>query len=166
MAESLPVIGAAPELDCRSSIVIDPHAVGTAHHPQLVSQAMENIVPIIVADAPETLIELCGVSLLERLLRILQRLGFRHAIVVSSTPEIVGAELANHSWARENIIAHVVPRANGHVTAQFLLEQIPSERFLILPGNIYCDARLLAALSVRDSPAALIDSNPPEFAKS
>ena len=127
---------------------------------------MENVVPIIIADAPETLIELCGVSLLERLLRILQRLGFRHAIVVSGTPEIVGAELANHSWARENIIAHLVPRGNGHVTPQVLLERTPSERFLILPGNIYCDPRLLAALSVMDSPAALIDSNPPEFAKS
>src|SRR2546423_11520986 len=108
MAESLPAIGAAAELDCRSRVVIYPPAVGTAQHPQLVSQAMENIVPIIIADAPETLTELCGVSLLERLLRILQRLGFRHAIVVSSTPEIVGAELANHSWARENIIAHLV----------------------------------------------------------
>jgi hypothetical protein len=42
---------------------------------------MENIVPIIIADAPETLMELCGVSLLERLLRILQRLGFNRAIV-------------------------------------------------------------------------------------
>src|SRR5205814_5263880 len=120
MAASLSAIGAAPELDCRSSIVIDPHAVGTAQHPQLVSQAMENIVPIIIADAPEMLIELCGVSLLERLLRILQRLGFRHAIIVSSTPDIVGAELANHSWARENIIEHLDPRANDHATAQFL----------------------------------------------
>jgi phosphatidylglycerophosphate synthase len=127
---------------------------------------MENILPIIIADAPEALIQLCGVNLLERLLRILQRLGFRRAIVVSSTPEIVGAELANHSWAREKLIGQLVPRANGPLTVQLFLQQIPSDRFLILPGNIYCDARLLAALCGRDSPAALVDSNPPEFAQS
>jgi hypothetical protein len=27
---------------------------------------MENILPILIADAPEALIELCGISLLER----------------------------------------------------------------------------------------------------
>jgi phosphatidylglycerophosphate synthase len=126
---------------------------------------MENILPILVADAPEALIELCGVNLLERLLRILQRLGFRRAIVFSTTPEIVGAELAKPSWAREEVIADLAPRANEPLTAQLLLEQIRSDRFLIVPGNIYCDARLLAALCAKDSPAALVDSNPPEFAR-
>jgi phosphatidylglycerophosphate synthase len=127
---------------------------------------MENILPILIADAPEALIELCGVNLLERLLRILQRLGFRRAIVFSTTPEIVGAELAKRSWAREQITAHLVPRGIGPLTAQLLLEQSLSERFLIVPANIYCDARLLAALCAKDSPAALVDSNPPEFARS
>jgi phosphatidylglycerophosphate synthase len=127
---------------------------------------MENILPIIIADAPEALTELCGVNLLERLLRILQRLGFRHAIVFSTTPEIVGAELAKRSWAREKVIVDLVPRLSESLTAQLLLEQIPSDRFLIIPGNIYCDARLLAALSAKSSSAALVDSNPPEFARS
>jgi Phosphatidylglycerophosphate synthase len=127
---------------------------------------MENILPILIADAPEALIELCGVNLLERLLRILQRLGFRSVIVFSTTPEIVGPELAKHSWAREQLTADLVPRANDPLTAQLLLEQIPSDRFLIIPGNIYCDSRLLAALCVKDSSAALVDSNPPEFARS
>jgi phosphatidylglycerophosphate synthase len=127
---------------------------------------MENILPILIADAPEALIQLCGVNLLERLLRILQRLGFRRAIVFSITPAIVGAELAKRSWTREQVIPDLVPRANGPVTAQLLLEQSPSERFLIVPGNIYCDTRLLAALCAKESSAALIDSNPPEFARS
>src|SRR6266704_3764110 len=127
---------------------------------------MENILPILLADAPEPLIELCGVNLLERLLRILQRLGFRRAIVFSTTPEIVGTELAKRSWARKKVIADLVPRANGPLTAQLLLEQIPSDCFLIVPANIYCDARLLAALCEKDSPTALVDSNPPEFARS
>src|SRR5438045_1221046 len=127
---------------------------------------MENILPILIADAPEALIELCGVNLLERLLRILQRLGFRRAIVFSTTPEIVGAELAHRSWAREQITVHLVSGANRPLTAQLLLEQSPSERFLIIPANIYCDARLLAALCAKESSAALLDSNPPESARS
>jgi 1L-myo-inositol 1-phosphate cytidylyltransferase / CDP-L-myo-inositol myo-inositolphosphotransferase len=127
---------------------------------------MENILPILIADAPEALIELCGVNLLERLLRILQRLEFRRAIVFSTTPEIVGPQLAKRSWAREQVIADLVPRANGPLTAQLLLEQIRSDHFLIIPANIYCDARLLAALCAKDSSAALVDSNPPEFARS
>src|SRR5205814_2151206 len=127
---------------------------------------MENILPILIADAPEALIELCGVNLLERLLRIVQRLGFRRAIVFSTTPEIVRVELAKHSWAREQIIADLVPRVNGPFTAQALLKQRPSERFLIVPANIYCDARLLATLCGKVSSAALVDSNPPELAQS
>ena len=126
---------------------------------------MDNTLPILLADAPEALTELCGVNLLERLLRILQRLGFRRAIVVSKTPEIVGAELARRSWAREEISVQLVSAAAGPITAQLLLEQIPSERFLIVPANIYCDGRLLAALRAKDSSAALVDSNPPEFAR-
>src|SRR6266702_707224 len=127
---------------------------------------MDDTLPILVADAPDALIELCGVNLLERLLRILQRLGFRRAVVFSTTPEIVGAELAKRSWAREQVIVHLVSDAIGPLAAQLLLEQSPSERFLIVPGNIYCDARLLASLCAKDSPAALVDSNPPEFARS
>ena len=126
---------------------------------------MENILPILIADAPEALIDLCGVNLLERMLRILQRLGFRNAIVFSTTPEI-GAELAKRSWAREQIIVHVVSGAVGPLTSQLVLEQSRSERFLIVPANIYCDTRLLAALCAKDSSAVLVDSNPPEFARS
>jgi phosphatidylglycerophosphate synthase len=127
---------------------------------------MENILPILIADAPETLIELCGVNLLERVLRILQRLGFRRAIVFSMTPEIVGAELAKRSWARKQITVDLVSGAIGPLTPQLVLEQSPSERFLIVPANVYCDARLLAALCAKNLSAVLIDSNPPEFAQS
>ena len=127
---------------------------------------MENILPILVADAPDALTELCGVNLVERLLRILQRLGFRRAIVFSSTPEIIGTELAKRSWARAKVVADLVPLTNGALTARLILEQTASGHFLVVPGNIYCDARLLAALCLKDSPAALVDSNPPEFARS
>jgi phosphatidylglycerophosphate synthase len=124
---------------------------------------VENILPILVADAPDALTELCGVNLVERLLRILQRLGFRRAIVFSSTPEIIGAELAKRSWAREQIVAQLVPTAAKPVTAHRILEQGHTARFLIVPANVYCDRRLLAALSIRNSPTVLVDSNPPQF---
>ncbi len=124
---------------------------------------MENILPIIIADAPEALTELCGVNLLERLLRILQRLGFRSAIVFSTTPEIIRAELAKRSWARQQITTQLVPTADKPVTAHWVLEQGQTARFLIVPANVYCDRRLLAALSARNSPTVLVDSNPPQF---
>jgi phosphatidylglycerophosphate synthase len=124
---------------------------------------MENVLPILIADAPEALIELCGVNLVERLLRILQRLGFRRAIVFSSTPEIIGAELAKRSWARRQITAQLVPTAAQPVTAHRILEQGQTARFLIVPANVYCDRRLLAALSAKKSPTVLVDSNPPQF---
>jgi choline kinase len=126
---------------------------------------MENILPILIADDPQALFELCGVSLLEHLLRILQRLGFRRAFVLSTTAEIVGAEVAKRSWAREKVVVHVVSSATGPLTPKVVLEQGPSERFLIVPANIYCDARLLAALCRKNSSAALVDGNPPEFAR-
>src|SRR5438046_4014931 len=125
---------------------------------------MHYTLPILVADAPDALAELCGVNLLERLLRILQRLGFRRAIVFSSTPEIVGAELAKRSWAREQMTVQLVSSVMKPLTVQPLFEQT-AERFLIVPSNIYCDARLLAALCANNSSAALADSNPPEFAR-
>ena len=127
---------------------------------------MEDVLPILIADAPEALIELCGVNLLERLLRILQRLGFRSAMVFSTTPEIVGGELAKRSWARDQITVQLASSAIGPLTPQLILEQSSADRFLIVPANIYCDARLLAALCAKDSSAALVDSNPPEFAQS
>jgi len=120
-------------------------------------------VPILIADGPKALTKLCGVNLLERLLRILQRLGFRRAIVFSSTPEIIGAELAKRSWAREQITTQLIPTAAKPVTSNRILEQDETGRFLIVPANVYCDGRLLAAVSARNSPTVLVDSNPPQF---
>src|SRR3989440_2319063 len=126
---------------------------------------MDDTLPILVADAPDALAELCGVNLLERLLRILQRLGFRRAIVFSSTLEIIGTELAKPSWARQEIGVQLVGSATKPIRTALFLQQDHAERFLFVPANVYCDARLLAALGARDSSVALVDSNPPEFAR-
>src|SRR5207248_11610126 len=89
----------------------------------------------------------------------------RRAVVWTTTAESAEAVVANRSWPRNTLVVHVVSGATGPLTPQVVLEQGPSERFLIVPANIYCDARLLAALCTKDSPAALVDSNPPEFAR-
>ena len=51
----------------------------------------------ILAEAPAALIELCGVSMLERLLRTLQRVGVPEVVIVSSTAEALEEELARPS---------------------------------------------------------------------
>src|SRR5215510_12173476 len=97
-------------------------------------ETMQNALPILIADAPEALTGLCGVNLLERLLRILQRLGFRRAIVFSGTPDVIGAELARRSWARKEISAELVPgAAKPPLTARLFLEHGEADRFLIVP---------------------------------
>ncbi len=118
---------------------------------------MDDTLPILVADAPDALAELCGVNLLERLLRILQRLGFRRAIVFSSTLEIIGTELAKPSWARQEIGVQLVGSAAKPIKAALFLQPNHAERFLFVPANVYCDARLLAALGARDSSTALVE---------
>src|SRR5207248_9688959 len=112
---------------------------------------------------PVALASLRGCSLVERVLRMLPRLGFCSASVPTATPEIIPAELGKHSWAREQVVLDLVPRANEPLTAQLLVEQIPSDRFLIIPGHIYCDARLLASLCAKQCRTALVDSDPPAF---
>src|SRR4030095_17096999 len=74
--------------------------------------------------------------------------------------------IAKPPWARDQINGHLVSGPIGPLTPQHVLEQSPFERFLIIPANTYCDPRLLAALCAKDSSAVLVDSNPPEFARS
>jgi phosphatidylglycerophosphate synthase len=119
---------------------------------------------IILADAPEALIELCGVTLLERLLRIAQRLGFTQALILSTTPEAIRGELARPSWPRAHLRPEVIKRGAGTVAAEELLRllQPDTNRILLIPGGIYCDSRLFAALADCNSNAVLIDSAPPD----
>jgi phosphatidylglycerophosphate synthase len=128
-----------------------------------------NLQVLLLADSSDVLLPLCGVSLLERLLRILQRLGFRRVITLTSTPAIIEAELAEPSWARRDLIVDLVPREAGPITAHDLLKAIPpssaATSCLIVPAATYCDARLLEALCSKNPPAILVDSNPIEVAQ-
>jgi 1L-myo-inositol 1-phosphate cytidylyltransferase / CDP-L-myo-inositol myo-inositolphosphotransferase len=114
---------------------------------------------LILADAPGALVELFGISMLERLLRIAQRLGFREAVILSKTPDETAAHVARPSWARAGITLDVRPREADPV----LINDVApgAERVLLVSGGFYYDARLLKALSERNATTLLVDSAPP-----
>jgi phosphatidylglycerophosphate synthase len=114
----------------------------------------------IIADAPGAQVQLCGISLLERLLRITQRLGFVEATIATSTAAPIRAELAKSSWAREKLQLHIVERAAGPLLVHEL--SAAAERLLIVPADVYCDSRLLRVLMESEHSSALYDSAPPE----
>jgi hypothetical protein len=113
---------------------------------------------LILADAPDALVELFGVSLLERLLRIVQRLGFREAIILSTTPDLVAAHVAKPSWARAEISLNVHAREAGPV----FLDKIVTgnERTLLVSAGFHYDARLLKTLAEQTTTTVLEDSAP------
>jgi len=109
---------------------------------------------VILAEAPEALARLCGVPLLERLLRILRRLDFTEAIVVSSTPDQIRNAIEPPTWARRGLEVRMVLRN------EIKLREMT--RLLVLPGNFYYDPRLIRELLRAPGSAQLVDSNPPE----
>ena len=118
---------------------------------------------VILADNPSALVELCGVSTLERLLRTLQRCGLERAIVLSSTPEPIGQALARPSWARAELDLVLHSRRAGPVTIEQVVDLWPegAELLLVVPADVVCDSRLLQRLISRNESAALVDSAPP-----
>jgi phosphatidylglycerophosphate synthase len=117
----------------------------------------------LLADAPQALVEFCGITLLERLLRIVQRLGFTRVLIISTTPEAIRGEIARPSWARAKVWADIAVRGPGRITVQEIRKHLSSDqnRALIIPADVYCDDRLLRALRDYQSDAALIDSHVP-----
>jgi phosphatidylglycerophosphate synthase len=118
---------------------------------------------VILADSPDALIELCGISALERLLRTLQRCGIERATVLSSTPKAIAQELAAPSWARAQLHITLRTRPAGPVTIEQIVDNWPDNRsetplLLIVPADSAFDPLLLRALVAQDSPAALVDS--------
>ena len=114
---------------------------------------------LILADAPEALVELFGISMLERLLRIAQRLGFREALILSKTPDEIAAHVAKPSWARAEVAVDVRRRETDPV----LINDVApgAERVLLVSAGFYYDARLLKALTERPGTTLLVDSAPP-----
>jgi phosphatidylglycerophosphate synthase len=114
---------------------------------------------VILADAPGALGVLFGISLLERLLRVVQRLGFREAIVLSGEVEQVEAHLAKPSWARADVALSFRSRNAG--AARVSDVAMGGDRVLVVSAGFYYDARLLKAMAEQTATTLLIDSAPP-----
>ena len=111
---------------------------------------------LIVADAPGALVQICGVSLIERLLRTLQRLAVTRAHVLSATPELITAHLGTASWARAGIAVVV------HGRRADAFEALTTRAVVVLSGSTFWDARLVSSMMTAQPTACLVDSAPPE----
>jgi len=122
---------------------------------------------LIVADSPEALTGLCGISLLERTRRVALHLGFREAMVLSDSVEAVAEDVAKQSWHRSDLSLMFRERRAAKVTVGDILDclaamRVPSDgRILIVFAGFYCDGRLLRSLAQTQTSSALIDSDPP-----
>jgi phosphatidylglycerophosphate synthase len=114
---------------------------------------------IVLAEAPEALCVLFGISLLERLLRVVQRLGFREAIILSSSAQEVTAHLEKPSWARADVALNL--RSRDVHALQVSDVAMGGGRVLVVSAGFYYDARLLKALTEQTATTLLIDSAPP-----
>ncbi len=134
-----------------------------AKRPAIVQETAVRHECIILADGPEALVELCGISLLERLLRQLQRLGLTKAILLSATPELLAQHLANPSPHRAKVAVDLRRRAGGPAAANQIMDAWPneSEQVLVLRGDSVFDSRLLQLLDDQNTNAVLVDSAPP-----
>jgi phosphatidylglycerophosphate synthase len=124
---------------------------------------------LIVADSPEALTDLCGISLLERMRRIALQLGFREAMILSNSVKAVAGHFANESWHRADVSLTFRERAGANVAVGDILNclsalKVASDgRILIVFAGFYCDERLLRSLADAQTNSALIDSDPPSI---
>jgi phosphatidylglycerophosphate synthase len=118
---------------------------------------------VILADDPSALVELCGISTLERLLRTLQRCGIKRATVLSSTPDPIAKELARPSWARAELHLTLRTRPAGPVRLEQIVDVWPRNSdaiplLLVIQAGSVFDPRLLGALVSQNAPTVLVDS--------
>src|SRR4029453_3652870 len=124
---------------------------------------------LIVADSPEVLTDLCGISLLERMRRIALHLGFREAMILSNSVKAVATHVANESWHRADVSLTFRERTGAKVTVGDILDclaalKVASDgRILVVFPVFYCDERLLRSLADAQTNSALIDSDPPSI---
>src|SRR5207249_9934932 len=114
---------------------------------------------VILADAPAALIELCGISLIERLLRALQRVEVHNAVILSSPAEALEKELARPSPPRSEIAFRFQRRNAGPVTIEDICGAGPDgDMLVVLPGDAVWGDRLLSLLITHDELAVFLDS--------
>jgi 1L-myo-inositol 1-phosphate cytidylyltransferase / CDP-L-myo-inositol myo-inositolphosphotransferase len=123
---------------------------------------------LILVDPPDAFSQLFGISLLERLLRVLQRLGFDAAVICSDSVELVARHLCPRSWASSQVSVSFHEKTPGPLTVDQVIQAAGTEGDLVLfvSAGFYCDARLLRAMAGERATALLIDSAlPPDCAR-
>jgi 1L-myo-inositol 1-phosphate cytidylyltransferase / CDP-L-myo-inositol myo-inositolphosphotransferase len=124
---------------------------------------------LIVADSPEALTDLCGISLLERMRRTALHLGFREATILSDSVKAVVTHVAKQSWHRADVSLTFREHTGASVTVGDILDWVAAigvssdERILIVFAGFYCDVRLLRSLAKARTNSVLIDSDPPSI---
>jgi phosphatidylglycerophosphate synthase len=115
---------------------------------------------VILANSPGALVELCGISILERLLRTLQRCGVTRGVILSSTPREISDEIARPSPPRAQLKVTIRNRPAGAVTMKEIVDLWPgaAHLLLVIRGDTVFDMRLLQLLVRQTGNAALIDS--------
>ena len=118
---------------------------------------------IVFTEGAGALVEVCGISILERLLRTLQRCGFRSTIILSRTPELLGDHISRPSWARLDLTVTVCKSSSEAATASDIAEVWPERQpaLLLVKGNAVLDPRLLRLLASQNETSALVDSAVP-----
>ena len=117
---------------------------------------------VILADDPSALVELCGISTLERLLRTLQRCGIERATVLSNTPD----QSQRNSLGlpgRGNIEFNISHSSSwigkaGTDCRSLARSSDAIPLLLVIPAGSVFDPRLLRALVSQNAPTVLVDS--------
>lgn len=126
---------------------------------------------LILADSEDALTDLCGISLLERLRRIVLNLGFCEGTILSNLIQLVAIHAGKSSWRRGEVALKLRERKTEEVTVGDVLDcidgsKLPADgRVLIVSAGFYYDERLLRVLAEARIESALIDSDPPASAK-
>ena len=117
---------------------------------------------LILAPSPAALVELGGISLLERLRRIALQFGYREAIILSNSVESIAPHIAKPSWHGADVSLKLHEWAAAQVTIGDILDCLNAEtRALLLFADFYYDGRLVRALAESRVDSVLVDSSPP-----
>ena len=116
---------------------------------------------LIVADSPEALTDLGGISLLERTRRNVRQLGFCEAMILSNSNKSMREHVARQSWHGGDVSLEFRERKGPEVTIGDIQDSLSAERVLVVCAGVYCDRRLLRALAQAKQDSALIDSDTP-----
>jgi phosphatidylglycerophosphate synthase len=122
---------------------------------------------VIVAAVRDALTTLGGLSLLERLRRIVRQIGFRQATILSNSVELMAAHVGTTPSHTADVSLKLRQHTDTRVTVGDVqdcsagINALGDRRLLCVFAGFYCDARLLRALIDAQPDSVLVDSNPP-----